>query len=140
MKLDFVKDRYGPYAEKLNFVLQCIEGHFIRGYGDRSGNAQIYLLPSAKDAADKFLDGNDEAKARLVHVQRLIDGFETPYGVELLSTVHWIAKSNGKAALDVDEVTKTVREWSSRKGQLFRSRHVRAALNRLQSVGFLKAW
>lgn len=80
LKLDFVKDRYGPYAEKLNFVLQRIEGHFIRGYGDRSGNAQIYLLPNAKDAANRFLEGNDEAKARLAHVQRLIDGFETPYG------------------------------------------------------------
>jgi O-acetyl-ADP-ribose deacetylase (regulator of RNase III) len=45
LRLAFVKHHYGPYAEKLNHVLQRMEGHFIRGYGDRSGGAQIYLLP-----------------------------------------------------------------------------------------------
>src|SRR5262249_44576987 len=29
LKLQFVKDKFGPYAENLNFVLQNIEGHFI---------------------------------------------------------------------------------------------------------------
>jgi uncharacterized protein YwgA len=32
LKLEFVRDKYGPYAENLNFVLQCLEGHYIRGY------------------------------------------------------------------------------------------------------------
>jgi len=36
LKLKFVKQQYGPYAEELNYVLQRMEGHFIRGYGDRS--------------------------------------------------------------------------------------------------------
>src|SRR6266700_2120693 len=36
LRLRFVKDKYGPYAETLHHVLQRIEGHFIHGYGDRS--------------------------------------------------------------------------------------------------------
>lgn len=27
-----------------------------------------------------------------IRVKQLIEGFETPYGMELLSTIHWIVK------------------------------------------------
>jgi len=39
LRLEYVKQKYGPYAENLNFVLQLLEGHYIRGYGDRSVRA-----------------------------------------------------------------------------------------------------
>ena len=34
LKLKYEAGIYGPYAENLNKVLQVIEGHFTRGYGD----------------------------------------------------------------------------------------------------------
>ena len=139
LKLNFVKYHYGPYAENLHFVLQRIEGHFIRGYGDRSGGTQIYLLPGAEEDADEFLKGNKEAEIRLDHVRRLIQGFETPYGVELLSTVLWVAKSDRDTACDPDKATASVQKWNPRKHQIFKSRHVHAALKRLRSEGLVPA-
>jgi O-acetyl-ADP-ribose deacetylase (regulator of RNase III) len=47
LELNYVKKQYGPYAENLNHVLQRVEGHFLRGYGDRTGKASVYLLPNA---------------------------------------------------------------------------------------------
>ena len=139
LKLNFVKYHYGPYSENLHFVLQRIEGHFIRGYGDRSGGAQIYLLPGARDQADQFLEGDEEAEARVNRVRRLIEGFETPYGVELLSTVHWVAKEDGDAASDPDQATKSVQKWNPRKHQIFKPQHVRTAWKRLKSEGLVSA-
>jgi len=139
LKLNFVKYHYGPYAENLHFVLQRIEGHFIRGYGDRSGGAQIFLLPGAKEEAYEFLEGDRGAEARVNHVRRLIEGFETPYGVELLSTVHWITRTDSDAACDPDHATKSVQQWSPRKRQMFKSQHIHAAWKRLRSEGLVAA-
>lgn len=47
LKLRFKRDTYGPYGGNLHHVLQRIDGHFIRGYGDRSGGSEIYLLKAA---------------------------------------------------------------------------------------------
>lgn len=137
LRLDFVKHHYGPYAENLHFVLQRMEGHFIRGYGDRSGDAQIYLLPDSREEADEFLEGDREAAARMDHIRRLIEGFETPYGVELLSTVHWVAKTDSDAASDPDRATESVQKWNSRKRQIFKPRHIHAAWKRLRSEGLV---
>jgi hypothetical protein len=53
----------------LNHVLQKIEGHFIRGYGDRSQESQIYVLPEGRSAAQEFLENDREAQARLERVR-----------------------------------------------------------------------
>lgn len=45
LKLEFQKQRYGRYAETLHFVLQRIEGHFVRGYGDRSRDVSLRIYP-----------------------------------------------------------------------------------------------
>jgi len=91
LRLNYVKHKYGPYAENLHFVLQRLEGHYLRGYGDRSRRAEIYFLPGAKEEAEAFLQSYPETLQRIDRVARLIYGFETPYGMELLATVHWLA-------------------------------------------------
>jgi len=94
LKLQYVKEKYGPYANNLNHVLQKLEGHYIRGYGDRSREAEIYVLSEGKIAARDFLQNAADANVRLERVSGLINGFETPYGMELLATVHWVAREN----------------------------------------------
>jgi len=39
ISLDQVKARYGPYADNLNHVLQALESHYLRGYGDRTSKS-----------------------------------------------------------------------------------------------------
>ena len=55
LKLNFVAHVYGPYAENLNHVLQLLEGHYIRGYGDRIRETSILLEPGAAEEGRAFL-------------------------------------------------------------------------------------
>ncbi|MEJ7710957.1 MAG: macro domain-containing protein [Pyrinomonadaceae bacterium] len=57
LKLNYVKDQYGPYAENVHHVLQRIDGHFITGYGDRTQAAagkSISLRSEAVVEAKEF--------------------------------------------------------------------------------------
>ncbi len=80
LKLEYKKHKFGPYAEEVNFVLQHMEGHYTRGYGDRSQRAEISPLSGAIHVADEYLSTDPQAAEFLNRVSRLIEGFETPYG------------------------------------------------------------
>ncbi len=138
LRLKFKRDRYGPYAENLHHVLQRIDGHFIRGYGDRSGRSEIYLLKGASDEARSSLEKDGEAINRLNSVKNLIKGFETPYGMELLATVHWIASEFPDAANDPEIAMKKVQEWSTRKKFEMRPQHIKKAWQRLKNERWLE--
>jgi hypothetical protein len=137
LKLKFARNKYGPYAENLHFMLQRLEGHYIRGYGDRTRQAAIRLLPFASEPAKAFLAGDQEASERLNRVSRLIEGFETPYGMELLATVYWIVQENSSRNLNKENVIAEVHKWSSRKSNLFTPNHIVKALNRLEQHGWI---
>lgn len=132
LKLNFVKEKYGPYAEALHHVLQRIEGHFIRGYGDRSGRASLLLLPGATRQASEFLHDYPETLARLDRVSQLIEGFETPYGLELLATVHWVAQEDPEVKENAEAAVRGVHAWSKHKQLTFRSEHIQIAWSRLR--------
>ena len=104
----------------MNFVLQRLEGHYIRGYGDRSRKTDVYLLPGALEAAEAFLAQDEEATQRLNCVSKLIEGFETPYGLELLGTVHWLYRENEEVAEDVNIAVQGVQKWNQRKQEQFK--------------------
>lgn len=139
LKLRYIKYKYGPYADNLNHVLQRIEGHFIRGYGDRTGgrNAEIYVLPEGRKAAKNFLEGCPDAAKRLTHVGNLIAGFETPYGMEMLATLHWVVRENPQGAMDVEVAIAKFQEWNERKRNSFKPEHIRKAWQRLQEQNWL---
>lgn len=137
LKLKFVKHSYGPYAETLHHVLQRMDGHFIRGYGDRSRRPQIFVLPGAEQAAEKYLATDTAANQRLERVRNLIDGYETPYGLELLATLHWVAREDALAASDSDEAIKVVHAWNARKRRIFPAEHIRIAWRHLNNQGWL---
>jgi O-acetyl-ADP-ribose deacetylase (regulator of RNase III) len=137
LKLRYDRHKYGPYADNLNHALQRIEGHYIRGYGDRSREAEIYVLPEGREAAQTFLETELDAKDRLERVSHLITGFETPYGMEMLATVHWVAQENPQAAKDVEVAIALVHEWSDRKRKLFKPEHIRKAWQRLHEQNWL---
>jgi O-acetyl-ADP-ribose deacetylase (regulator of RNase III) len=132
MNLRYEKHNFGPYADNLNHVLQLLEGHYTRGYGDRNSQSAIHLMPGAEETATAFLDEETEVSERLEKVSRLIEGFETPYGLELLATVHWIAQNDPEAEVSPDLAIRRVHEWSSRKEKLFRPDHIQKAWLRLR--------
>ncbi len=137
LNLPFVKGKYGPYAENLHHVLQRMEGHFVRGYGDRSRDASVRLLPEATKEANAFLEGHNDTLKRFERVAGLIEGFESPYGLELLSTVHWLAKEDPAVKGDYELAVRGVREWNLHKKMTFHPEHIKTAWIRLQDEGWL---
>jgi O-acetyl-ADP-ribose deacetylase (regulator of RNase III) len=138
LRLKYEKHQYGPYAENLNFLLQHIEGHFIRGYGDRSSKTSIQLLPGAAEKADAFLAGSLESNSHLERVARLIDGFETPYGMELLSSVYWVCMEETNPARNAEEASEKIFSWNAHKKKTFKKNHIIKAWNRLAEQSWLE--
>jgi len=138
MKLNYQAGRFGPYAPNLSKVLERIDGHFIRGFGDDAKpDREIELVAGAPEAADVILASHPSSIERLHLVGELIEGFETPYGMELLATVHWVAVHSEKPARDADSAVNAVHTWSDRKRQMFRPQHIRLAWDRLVKLGWI---
>jgi len=138
LRLTYTKGPYGPYAENLRHVLSLIEGHFITGYGDAEDDPtrQIEMNIDASKRAEKFLSDHEETCRRFDCVGKLIEGFETPYAMELLSTVHWVGKQ--EKATTAEAAVEKVHAWSDRKKQ-FPQEHIRLAWTVLRSEGWLPA-
>jgi O-acetyl-ADP-ribose deacetylase (regulator of RNase III) len=138
LKLKYTKGIYGPYAENLRHVLSHIEGHFIIGYGDAEDDPQkeIEPKPDATRLAEQYLQAHPKTRNRFDRVADLIEGFETPFGMELLATVHWVAEHEG--AKTKDEALTKVYEWNPRK-RMFKPQHVHLGLDVLRRKGWIGA-
>jgi O-acetyl-ADP-ribose deacetylase (regulator of RNase III) len=138
LRLKYESGLYGPYAENLNKVLERMEGHFIRGYGDsQKRDVEIEIAAEANKEAEEFLVDKEESKKHLERVARLIEGFETPYGMELLSSAHWVAVHNDSPARDADSAIEQVHRWNTRKEKMFKPSHIRVAWKRLKDEGWI---
>lgn len=115
LRLRYAKAPYGPYAENLGHVLKAVEGHLLSGYAD-GGDApdkQLNLVPGAVTEAETYLADKQDTRDRFAAVSQLVAGFESPFGMELLATVHWVMKHEG--ARTSDEVVRRVHSWNDRK-------------------------
>lgn len=138
LRLDFKAAHYGPYAENLRHVLVAIEGHFVSGYAD-GGDAPdkaLELLPGALDDAMGVLASDHETRARFDRVAQVVEGFETPSGMELLATVHWIVRHEGVG--DLDGITARIHGWNAHKRR-FTRRQVQIAHEALRNRGWIEA-
>ncbi|HKI02752.1 MAG TPA: macro domain-containing protein [Thermoanaerobaculia bacterium] len=138
LRLRYVKALFGPYAENLRHVLRDIEGHLISGYAD-GGDApskQLALVPGAVRDAESFLEAHPATRERFDRVVRLVEGFETPFGLELLATVHWVATQ--EHAQDPEGIKRATYAWGPRKRQ-FTPAQIDLAAERLRSEGWLAA-
>ena len=137
LRLRFTKGHYGPYAENLSHVMNAIEGHLVCGYAD-GGDApgkQLDLVPGALEDAHMFLKDNAETQTRFERVADLVEGFESSFGLELLTTVHWVAcEEEARTFNDVAELTYG---WNERKKQ-FSQRQIKIAFDVLTKKGWIE--
>lgn len=130
LKLNFIKYHYGPYATNLRFVLQRMDGQFVCGYRDGGDypDKEISLMPGADIEARLFMDGHPDTREKMDRVFRLVEGFETPDGMELLASVHWACVH--EHIQEEGKVVDYIHNWTSRKRR-FTARQIglaRAAL------------
>jgi O-acetyl-ADP-ribose deacetylase (regulator of RNase III) len=138
LNLRYVKALMGPYSENLRHVLRDIEGHLISGYAD-GGDApdkQLTLVPGAIQDAESFLKAHPATHERFDRVVCLVEGFETPFGLELLATVHWVAVQ--ERAQGHEEIVRATYDWGPRKRR-FVPAQIDLAAERLRSEGWLPA-
>lgn len=140
LRLRYEAKMYGPYADNLRHVLKSLEGHHLRGFGDGSKKVReaepIEVLPGAAEEAAHALAENAEINERLGRVLSLAEGYESPYGMELLASVHW-AMTRDVDPDDLDAVINRVQSWNRRKGRMFTAEHITAAWERLRSQGWV---
>jgi O-acetyl-ADP-ribose deacetylase (regulator of RNase III) len=138
LRLRYAKAHYGPYAENLTHLLRMVEGHFISGYAD-GGDApdkQLEIVPGALADAEAALASAGDTRRRFDAVADLVEGFETSFGLELLSTVHWVARH--EAARSIDEIADATYAWNDRKRRFSREQ-LRLAHEVLLRKGWLEA-
>jgi hypothetical protein len=114
-----------------------MEGHFIRGLGDGVVEAEIEPMEDALAEAEAFLAEQSDADlaGRVERVGRLIDGYQSSYGMELLASVHCVARHELGVSTLSDAIT-AVHGWHARKQQLMKPEHIASAWRRLETEGW----
>lgn len=142
LDLRFQADRYGPYADRLRHLLDALDGsylHCTRRLADAGPSDVIWFEPEKRQHLSLFLSTDPETRryaSALQATDALIDGFQSPHGMELLATVDWLLARQG-AEPTVDGIEQGLREWpggrsaSIRKSRLFDRRQIQLALERL---------
>lgn len=136
LKLKFEPNLFGPYALNLRHVLIKLEGHYLLGYGDGEDTPTkpIEINAGAVAAANSFLQPHKDVLSRMNRVATLIDGFEDPYGMELLSTMHWVMCHDPNARNSVESAIAAVHNWNDRKRVNLKTDHLHKAWSRLKAL------
>jgi len=143
LDLRFEANNYGPYANRLHHLIDNLDGSYLKSekrISDSSPLDVIWFDESKRDRVQAFLksDAKDYLPA-LEKTSEIIDGFESPFGMELLATVDWLLTREGVEP-DVDAVLEGIQHWpagarwATRKAKLFDRHSVEIALERLTTV------
>lgn len=115
-----------------------LESHYLQQ--DEITNV-VSLLPEGREDALALLSRQPDAQRRLGEVSRLIEGFETPYGLALLAAVHWVAHRGGcdgeLPAEDQETATALILRWQKATPYRFTAGHIGQAWGRLARLGWL---
>jgi len=141
LDLHFKAERYGPYALRLTHLLNAMDGSYLRCFkrlADADPFDLIWFDDDKKDRVTAYLM-TPEAKvygSALETTATLIDGFQSPLGMELLATVDWLI-SHGLKDRTTSGVRTALRQWpggegsGERKRKIFDERLIDLALERL---------
>lgn len=145
LKLDFKANKFGPYDDRLRHLLNALDGSYLHAE-KRLADADPFDLIRFDDSRGEALASylqSEEVQPYLPALEaaaRLIDGFESPFGMELLASVDWLISKQGAAAR-LPDVEEALESWpggksaADRKRRLFDSQMLGLALARLSSVG-----
>jgi O-acetyl-ADP-ribose deacetylase (regulator of RNase III) len=143
LKLEFSADKYGPYANRLDHLLNGLDGSYLRctvRIPDAKPTDVIAFNDDKKDVVGAYLMSEArEFTQALDRVSCVIDGFESPLGLELLATVDWLLQREGRRP-DIADLKAGLRAWTGgtgageRKLRIFDDRMLQLAIDRLNSA------
>lgn len=141
LNLQFKANKFGPYATRLNHLLNSLDGSYLhcdKRISDAGPLDVIWFDDSRKTYLQAYLKSGEAGPyaEALEQTSRLIDGFESPFGMELLATVDWLLARKGVKA-SLPEIRQGLQKWDGgskageRKSRLFDDRALHIALERL---------
>lgn len=137
LQLRFEKGAYGPYAVNLKHLLAYLEGYYFKGqirFQDMKPTDALQLVKEYLPAVNNIIEIEltTEEKSRLQKLSSFIEGYESPFGLELLATVHWAVKETG-GDTSLSSIKKYISNWSPRKNDLMTESQIGIALNRINT-------
>ncbi len=141
LKLNYVANKYGPYADNLRHLLDELDGSYLRcekRLSDAGPSDLVRFEDSRKTQVHSYLTAHEQRRFSVVleRTTELIDGFESPLGMELLATVDWLLAESGSGN-SIEAVIGKLASWPggkaavARKLRLFDERRIRLAVDRL---------
>ena len=139
LNLKFEANKFGPFAPNLNHLLNSLDGSYLRSdkrIADSDPFDVIWFDDQRKEFVQAYLQSEAKAYASaLEETAALIDGFESPFGMELLATVDWLLTKE-QVTPSVEAVREGLQRWpvpgaGKRKSALFHDEAISIALERL---------
>ena len=142
LRLEFKANLFGPYADKLRHLLNNLDGSYLhcdKRIADAGPFDVIWFDDSKRDRLEAYFT-SPEARIyspALEATTKIIDGFESPLGMELLATVDWLRRQG--VGSTVPAMIAGIRNWpggekaAERKAKIFDERLVGLALERLEA-------
>lgn len=148
LKLKFEANNYGPYADRLRHLLDALDGRYLKSekrIADSYPLDVIWFDDRKRDRVSAYLhsEGKDYLAA-LEKTSEIIDGFESPYGMELLATVDWLIHKEG-CEPNLESIQAGIEEWpagkrwAGRKAKLFDQNAISIALDKLKTTHLAKS-
>lgn len=134
LRLDYEKGWYGPYARKLQYVLKALNGTYLFFSEEETRpNTTVKLAYNKSEYLNQFIAEklSEDQKSRLDQVLNLIEGFESPFGLELLGTVDYISSKN--QAYSAEDIHAHIQDWTTRKKELMPLDQIEVALEQLNA-------
>ncbi len=139
----FQKHKYGPYSELLKkSLMKMADKNFIKLSNDFTDNPDSMIIATEqaiKDATEFFENLTKDAQQEFTDIMsklsKLIEGYESSFGMELLSTTHFLINNNATRSPQITAITKGFAKWSERKKELFDRDVIELAYHRLKDDG-----
>ena len=135
--IQFETDTYGPYSKQLKKDFTSLENHdYLQGFSSK--NKAITISNRSHSLAEEFLEKNNvisKVSSDIDKIALLIEGFESPLGMELLSTVHFCFHE--KNSLTKEKICQCISSWSDRKNRIFDETYIEDTITRLQEDGLI---
>ena len=135
LQLNFEKGKYGPYTYKLTHVLNDMDGHYLAGMKEKTAQPfdKIVINKKEIEKITNYIEENcnDDQKKRLESVYNLIEGFESPLGMELLATVDFVINVELNNDYNSSQLKDRIYSWNDRKKKLLKNNYIDLAQNRL---------
>ncbi len=143
LRFKFTADRYGPYSFRLIKLLEALDGSYLRctkRLTDAKPEDNIWFDASRTNELNEYLLNEGAGLQPVVElVSEIADGFESPYGMELLTTVDWLVHNEGIEPQPV-HIRNALSKWPAgreageRKRRLFDEETIEIALSQLKCI------